>query len=546
MEMNFTPSEQQQAVLDFGLTGKGSLVLIARAGTGKSSTLLALVKALAQRYPFVSIFVGAYNKAIGTEFSNRLTAATIGWKTCKAGTFHSAGRSALKQLFGWDEDECKRRTDENKCEKLLDAEMKTDAQKLRVEPYKAMILKAVDLAKQRAFGVLCHIDDNAKWFDIIDHFGLDEDLPEDADLDFAVKCCIWLYKRSLNTCREAIDFNDMILAPLFFKAKFWKYDWVMIDEAQDTNPARRALALAMLKPGGRLIAVGDDAQAIYGFTGADADSLELIRKAVNAQVLPLTVTRRCPKVAVRRVKHLVPDFEAHESAPEGSERVVYLATKNALGQDIPNNIFAEGSKLNKDAAVLCRNNKPLVELAYALIRRGIGCQVEGRKIGNGLIALINKWKAVNINPLVEKLVAYREKEVAKWLAKENEAKAEEVNDRVETILALAAKLQEEGKQRVSDLVDFIDSLFGDTKQDDTTAEFKPQVLTLASYHKSKGREWKRVYLLGESKYAPSKWARKEWQMKQENNLMYVAGTRVLAKADDPESGEIVDILVEAA
>ncbi len=43
-------------------------------------------------------------------------------------------------------------------------------------------------------------------------------------------------------CREMIDFDDMILAPLYFKAKFWPKDWILVDESQDTNPARRVLA----------------------------------------------------------------------------------------------------------------------------------------------------------------------------------------------------------------------------------------------------------------------------------------------------------------
>jgi DNA helicase-2/ATP-dependent DNA helicase PcrA len=89
----------------------------------------------------------------------------------------------------------------------------------------------------------------------------------------------------------------------------------------------------------------------------------------------------------------------------------------------------------------------------------------------------------------------------------------------------------EGKKKIKDLTDFIDSMFQNTNQGD-----KPKTLTLCSAHKSKGREWKTVYILGQDRYMPSPWARKTWQKEQEMNLMYVATTR--------SQYEIVDIIVK--
>ena len=537
MEAIFKLSEQQQAVLDFSDNSNGSLILVARAGCGKSSTLLALVRHLVANSPRATVFIGAYNRPIADEFGAKMK-ASLGaelteWKQVNGkwvgpradcSTWHSCGRSAWRKVTGWTPEETDKRTDDKKVEKILDEFATTPAMQERVAPYREMILKAVSLAKQRALGVVASIDDRAKWFDIIDHFGLDEDLPEDADMDYAVKCCIWLYKQSLQRCRQVIDFDDMILAPLYFKARFWQYDWVMIDEAQDTNAARRCLALAILKPGGRLVAVGDPAQAIYGFTGADADSLELIKRAVNAVELPLNVTYRCPKTVVARAQRWVKDIQAHESAPDGVQRVTYLTPRD--GRPV---LFDE--TFTADDAVLCRNTKPLVELAYTFLRKGIACQVEGRDIANGLTALCLKWKVVNNDALVNKLTEWREKEVQKWMAKGKEGKAEEVADRCETVIMLANQLTAEGKRTVAELVEFIRGMFGDTKPGE-----KPKVLTLATAHKSKGREWKRVFILGQAKYMPSKWARKEWQMEQEINLMYVATTRAMS--------EIIDVVVE--
>ena len=277
-----------------------------------------------------------------------------------------------------------------------------------------------------------------------------------------------------------------------------------------------------------MVAVGDDFQAIYGFTGADADAMDLIKAAVNAKELPLNVTYRCPKVAVRRAQAWCPDIQAADDAPEGSERIIYLRNKHDFQKNRPT---VDGETFTADDVILCRNTKPLITLAYTLLRKGVACQVEGREIASGLIALINRWKAVNTTALLGRLCEWRSKEVNKFMAAGKESKAQDVADRAETIIALGEQLISEGKTTVAELISFIRGMFGDTK-----AGQKPKCLTLATVHKSKGREWKRVYILGQAAYMPSKYARKEWQMKQEIHLMYVATTRVME--------EIVDIVVE--
>jgi superfamily I DNA/RNA helicase len=87
-------------------------------------------------------------------------------------------------------------------------------------------------------------------------------------------------------------------------------------------------------------------------------------------------------------------------------------------------------------------------------------------------------------------------------------------------LVLVDKLLGEGKQSVYDLVSFIRTLFGDTKEGQAA-----KVVTLSTIHKSKGREFSVVYLLDKEGTLPSKWARKDWQLQQEANLEYVAITR---------------------
>src|SRR5258708_36261347 len=91
-----------------------------------------------------------------------------------------------------------------------------------------------------------------------------------------------IYRESLAQT-GIIDFDDMILFPLVknLRVKFGK-DLLFLDEAQDLSRARQALAKKFIKPGGRIVIVGDDRQAIYGFSGADAAALDNLTESMQA------------------------------------------------------------------------------------------------------------------------------------------------------------------------------------------------------------------------------------------------------------------------
>ncbi|MGH9005517.1 MAG: ATP-dependent helicase, partial [Acidimicrobiia bacterium] len=81
--------------------------------------------------------------------------------------------------------------------------------------------------------------------------------------------------------RGVVDFDDLIwqLAealetdPAFAAATRWRFRHFFVDEFQDVNPAQFRLLRAWLGDRSDLCVVGDQDQAIYGFTGADASYL---------------------------------------------------------------------------------------------------------------------------------------------------------------------------------------------------------------------------------------------------------------------------------
>ena len=161
-----------------------------------------------------------------------------------------------------------------------------------------------------------------------------------------------------------------------------------------------------------------------------------------------------------------------------------------------------------------------MELAWSLIKRKVACRVEGRDIGQGLIQMAKRWKVVRLDAFKNRVTTWAEKEVAKLRTKDREDLIQSIEDKADTIVCIIDGLLAEGKHNVSDFETFVTNLFGDTRDGEVQ-----KVLTLSTIHKSKGREWERVYILGQNKYQPSKYAKKPWEVQAELNLMYVATTR---------------------
>jgi len=491
----FVPSEQQAAFLDWVVNGSGSCVLEAVAGAGKTTTLIEAVERTNG-----SVALLAYNRKIADEIKAKLGKRGIDWKKANANTVHGFGLGAYKKAFP------KVQVNGGKVTDILVKLGEKAAPEHPVRMFSSIIADLVSLAKQRALGVFGAIDDESRWYDIIEHFDLLANEEEEAQDRVAeiVEASIKVLKLS-NATTDVVDFDDMVYLPVFLKLRFWTYPWVFVDEAQDTNPARRALVKAILAPGGRVVAVGDHRQAIYGFTGADANALDLIKSDFNAIEMPLTVTYRCPKAVVEVAHRWVSHIQAHESAPEGSTSVI-----------MRDDIF-DRNDLDGTAAILCRNTKPLVSLAFELIRANIPCRVEGRDIGKGLVKLATKWKRVKtLHGLEEAVAKWSEGQIVRAKAKGNGAMAQQIADQAATMRVITDQCRKEGKDNIPAVVAHINGLFEDNVNN---------MLVLSTIHKSKGREWETVYWLDRKGTLPSPYATQDWQLNQEDNLCYVAATR---------------------
>jgi DNA helicase-2/ATP-dependent DNA helicase PcrA len=486
---NFSP--YQTNIFNWIECGTGNGLVQARAGSGKTFTALH-----GMQFMKGNVISMTFNKKNAVELAMKIT--QLGLIHAKGATFHAEGLMNFKRVHNW---------------------FKVNASKVyfitekftpKPEQMKArnFIKSLVSLAKQAGFGIdtLPAINDVQAWFDLAMH----HDISLDADMSYyeAIDIAIEVLKDSNRDIRE-IDFDDMIYLPLLNNMELIKYDWVIIDEAQDTNAVRKIMAVRMLKPTSRFLAIGDEAQSIYGFTGAENDSMNIIKDTFKCAEFELPICYRCGTNIIKSAQEIVPDIQAREDAPEGLIR-------SEKYEEFLNN--AAGYTLSKADGIVCRNNAPLVALAFGLIRKGIGCRIEGKDIGKNLITLCNKWKVKDLNTFTERLVKFFDKE----FAKANKVKMQLLEDKMETMIILIERCQSLGKHDVQSLKNLIESMFSDSDEPNV-----PNVVCLSSIHKAKGLEWERCFILGMSQFQPSKYAVQDWMIKQEQNLKYVAITRAM-------------------
>lgn len=496
MKTNLSYSRFQKNIFDFIKNKVASAIIEAVAGSGKTTTIIEALNLIPSNFRILFL---AFNRAIADELSKRVPSHVM------AKTFHSVCFASWQRFVG-----TRLNVEANKVKIILKDILTFE----EFGMYATFCNKLISLAKNSGMGFIIP-DNEESWLNLISYYDLTLD-NEDAKESYAIEICQRVLKLSIEKANRVIDYDDMLFMPLIKNVSFYQNDYVFVDEAQDTNAVQRALLKRMLKPKtGRLIAVGDTCQAIYGFRGADSKAMKIMQEDFNAESLPLSICYRCAKSVVKLAQTIVPHIEYAENAPEGKVEKLTNYNKDTF---------------TATDAIICRNTAPLIEMAYALISKNIGCKVLGREIGQGLVSLINKMKGKGINGLIEKLNKYKEREIAKCIKKGNEVQAGAIEDKVTCIQVIINHLSENDRT-IPALITKIDSLFTDKNSG---------CLTLCTAHKSKGTEYKRVFILDFEKYMPSKWARQDWQQEQEQNLIYVAYTRAKEELYFIESGKWVE------
>ena len=401
------------------------------------------------------------------------------------------------------------------------------------------------------------------------------DLAETAKDDFYKKVVsVWQEYEKVLRKAKAVDFDDLLiftvrllsLAAMQERIRE-KYKYILVDEYQDTNKAQFLLTrLLAVHPTG-LMVVGDAAQAIYSFRGADFRNLTLLEKEY-----PDLVTLRLPKnyrstqtildaaygVIANNKNHPVLKLEAIKSFGEKIEMVEVVDEREeaAYVVSIAERLSAAGGSL----AVLYRTNAQSRAIEEALIRR---------KIDYKLVGGIRFYDRAEIKDLLAYLrVIYNSEDLVSWqrvegLGKRNKAKFEiwlasergrllekyphellsEIIDqtaylarfnerdeddaaRVENIKELLAVASEQ-----PDLTAFLTSVALIQSEEIAERKAGQAVVTMMTIHAAKGLEFDEVIIVGleEGLLPHSRSLLEREDLEEERRLMYVAMTRARAK-----------------
>ena len=125
-----------------------------------------------------------------------------------------------------------------------------------------------------------------------------------------------IYKRYVERCRQAnaMDFDDLLVQTwLLFRQhedirqKYVdRFQYVLVDEYQDTNFAQQEIVLQLTLEHGRVCVVGDDAQSIYSFRGANIDNiLDFQKKYQNTRLFKLEQNYRSTQLIVQAANSLI-------------------------------------------------------------------------------------------------------------------------------------------------------------------------------------------------------------------------------------------------
>ena len=499
-------SPQQTEIWSTLAKSQTNLVVNALAGTGKTTTIiegakrLTLVPSRLNKVGFV-----AFNVAIKNELKRRLPPGV------SAMTLHGLGLSLLSASIP----EFEVDADHNKINAILDEV----GNAYGYESYwpkglRYMTSQLTSLAKSYGITIPDAVpsfysdetrsDLHTQLEDIAIHHGLDVKVETNQWYDMVLEALYLSFRKT-----SQVDFDDMVWLPLQLGVKpATSFATLMVDEAQDLNIGQRQLVLLTSD---RQAVIGDTNQSIYGFRGADSESIRNILEALRTSsrgvtVQPLTVTRRCPQLVTELARRIVPEFECLPDAVPGC---------------ITESEFDPINMAQPKDMILCRTNAPLVEAVYRFWSERRPAYIQGRDMAKPIKSLLSLLEPTTPEDLITKLRRFEDREATRIMSRKSlndyakERHVSAMRDRVECLARIASSADS-----ISDINSHLDQIFVD----------KGEGIRLSTIHKAKGLEADRVMVLRPD-LLPLPYAQQPWELRQEMNLAYVAVTRTRNQLD---------------
>ena len=207
-----------------------------------------------------------------------------------------------------------------------------------------------------------------------------------------------IYQRYWERCRQAdaMDFDDLLFYtfllfrdhPEVVARSQEQVRYILVDEYQDTNFAQHSIVLQLAKNHQHVCVVGDDAQSIYSFRGADIDNILYFTKVYpDTKVFKLEQNYRSTQTIVRAANSLIEKNqwqirkEVFSEKEKGEAIGVYQAYSDVEEGDIVVNKIAELRREKRyaysDFAILYRTNAQSRIFEEAMRKRSMPYRIYG-------------------------------------------------------------------------------------------------------------------------------------------------------------------------
>lgn len=558
--LNSLNPAQQEAVLH----AEGPAMVLAGAGSGKTRVLTTRVAYLMQKYevqPENILLVTFTNKAAAemNERVERLTGMKLPW----AGTFHRICARILRrdgthvglthEFVIFDDD------DQLQLIKSIMKELN-----LSHKEYKARaILGMISEAKNEL---------------------ISPEKYEEVSYGKYQQAAARVYKKYQFELRQnnAVDFDDLLLktVELFEKHKqvLGKYQFqfhhVLVDEYQDTNKAQYLLTKFLAEPQRNVFVVGDAAQAIYSWRGADYRNLLQLQKDFPDLVVyrldqnyrsTQTILSAASEVIAQNTSHPVLNLWTEADGLSDPIFLYGLEDNQDEAKKVAELIGRNYSIRLNDVAILYRTNAQSRAFEEAFLKRGIPYKIVGgikfyarkeikdllsylrlvlnphdtvsmervSKIGKRRYQQFDTWRerllqiAVELTPL-EMLDQIIHATKYKDFFDPNDPEDLSRLENIEELRAVASQFT--SLSEFLENVALIDSSASSQKDlaDVISGEDEPeQMVTLMSVHSAKGLEFDTIFLVGleEGLFPHSRSLMDKEQLEEERRLCYVGITR---------------------
>ena len=364
---------------------EGPLMIIAGAGSGKTRVLTYRTAYLIQKGidPFSILLLTFTNKAAG-EMRHRIETVIGGQaKNIWMGTFHSVFAKILRfegGKLGYSSNFSIYDTDDSKS--LIRALIKE--QNLDDKVYKVnLVLNRISNAKNRLISPEQYLASS---------------IVEQEDRYAKIPMMGHLYKSYCLRCFQAnaMDFDDLLYQTnILFRDHLdvlnkyqHKFKHVMVDEFQDTNVSQYLITKKLSAVNRNICVVGDDAQSIYAFRGADIQNiLNFERDYSDLKTIKLEENYRSTKAIVAVANSIIARNKSQlkkdvfTSNEEGDKiEIIRAGSDNDEGRIIASTIFEARQKDGlkwSDFAILYRTNAQSRSFEESLRRLNINYRIIG-------------------------------------------------------------------------------------------------------------------------------------------------------------------------